>query len=51
MQTAFDSNPTVDMKGIFLDISNIFDKVWHSELLFRLQGYGFKDKLLALLKA
>ena len=38
------------MKGIFLDISNTFDKVWHSGLFFRLQGYGFEGKLLALLK-
>ena len=28
IQTAFDSNPTVDMRSIFLDISKAFDKVW-----------------------
>ena len=28
-QTAFDENPTVDGGGVFLDISNAFDKVWH----------------------
>ena len=26
-QTAFDDNPTVDVRGVFLDISKAFDKV------------------------
>ena len=28
IQTAFDNNPTVDVRSIFLDISKAFDKVW-----------------------
>ena len=31
-QTAFDNNPTVGVRGVFLDISKVFDKVWHSRL-------------------
>ena len=27
IQTAFDNNPTVDVRGVFLDISKAFDKV------------------------
>ena len=27
IQTAFDENPTVDVRGVFLDISKAFDKV------------------------
>ena len=34
IQTAFDNNPTVDVRGVFLDISKAFDKVWHSGNLF-----------------
>ena len=34
IQTAFDNNPTVDMRGVFLDISKAFDKVWHDDLIF-----------------
>ena len=42
IQTAFDNNPTVDVRGVFLDISKVFDKVWHSGLLFKLQVMGLK---------
>ena len=26
---AFNSNPTLEVRGVFLDISKAFDKVWH----------------------
>ena len=50
IQTAFDNNPTVDVRGVFLDISRAFDKVWHDGLVFKLKSYGVEGELLSLLK-
>ena len=38
------------MRGVFLDISKAFDKVWHDGLIFRLKSYGIEGELLLLLK-
>ena len=50
IQTAFDENPTVDVRGVFLDLSKAFDKVWHDGIIFRLKAYGVEGELLSLLK-
>ena len=50
IQTAFDNNLTVDVRGVFLDIFKAFDKVWHDGLVFKLKSYGVHGKLLSLLK-
>ena len=47
---SFDCSPTRDIKGVFLNISKAFDKVWHEGLLFRLQSFGIEGNLLRLLK-
>ena len=31
---SFDANPSLEVKGIFLDMSKAFDRVWHEGLLF-----------------
>ena len=46
----FDANPTLDTRGIFLDISKAFDKVWHKGLIFKLKSYGINGSLLCLLE-
>ena len=51
IQTAFDENPTADVRGVFLDISKAFDKVWHDGLLHKLKGYGVQGELLSLLRS
>ena len=39
------------MRANFLDISKIFDKVWHKELLFKLEHIGISGNLLSLLQS
>ena len=46
---SFDCNPPDDTRGIFLDISKAFDKVWHEGLIFKLKTYGIDGDLLKLL--
>ena len=50
IQTAFEENPTADVRGVFLDLSKAFDKVWHDGIIFKLKAYGVEGELLSLLK-
>ena len=43
---SFDSN--LETRGIFLDMSKAFDKVWHNGLLFKLKTYGVEGQVLKL---
>ena len=45
----FFCNPPADTRGIFLDISKAFDKVWYESLTFTLKTYGIDGDLVKLL--
>ena len=44
---SFDDN--YEVRGVFLDISKAFDKVWHEGLIFKLKQNGISGKLLILI--
>ena len=37
---SFDANPSLEGRGVFLDISKAFDRVWHVGLLYKLKLLG-----------
>ena len=39
-----------EVRGVFLDISKAFDKVWHAGLIFKLEQNGISGRLLRLIK-
>ena len=47
---AFDCNPPLEVRSIFLDISKAFDKVWHKGLLYKLKSVGISGDLFNLLE-
>ena len=47
---AFDCNPPLEVRTVFLDISKAFEKVWHEGLLYKLKSVGISGELYKLLK-
>ena len=47
----FDAIPSLETRGVFLDISKSFDRVWHEGLLFKLKSYGINGPPLTLIKS
>ena len=46
---AFDCYPTLEVRGIFLDISKVFDRVWHEGLIYKIKSIGISGPLLKLI--
>ena len=46
---SFHCDPSVDVRGTFLDISKAFEKVWHNGLIYKIKSYGVENKLLNLI--
>ena len=44
------ANPSLETRGVFLDISKAFDKVWHDGLLYKLKCYGVEGNFYNILK-
>ena len=40
---SFDQNPTLEVRANLLDISKVFDKVWHKELLSSLSVLKYQE--------
>ena len=47
---AFDCNPPLDVRSVYLDISKAFDRVWHEGLIYKLRRCGISGNLLSLIK-
>ena len=48
---AFDCNPALDVRSVYLDISKAFDRVWHDGLIYKLKRCGVSGQLLSLIKS
>ena len=42
---AFDCNPSLEVRSVFVDISKAFDKVWHEGLLYKVKSMGSSGEL------
>ena len=47
---AVDCNPPLEVRSVFLDISEAFDKVWHERLIYKIKTMGISGELCKLLE-
>ena len=48
---AFDANSWLEVRGVFLDLSKAFERVWHDSLLYKLKSNGIDGNLFKLIKS
>ena len=48
---AFDANPSLEVRGVFLDISKASDRVWREGLLYKLKCISIYGNFLKLVKS
>ena len=48
---AFNSNPSLKVRGVFLDLSIAFDRTWHDGLLYKLKSNGIDGNLFKLIES
>ena len=48
---SFDCNPPVDVRAVFLDISKVFDGVWHEGLIYKMKVLGITGPPLKLVQS
>ena len=46
---SFDCIPPLDVRGIFLDICKVFDRVWHDGLIYKVKCIGINGMFLKLI--
>ena len=47
---AFDANPSLEVRGVFLDISKAFDRVWHKSL-YKSKCIGINETFLKFVES
>ena len=51
MYCDFDANPSLEVRGVFLDLSKAFDKVWHGGILYELKNNGINGNAVQLIES
>ena len=46
---SFDCSPPLDARGIYLDISNAFDRIWHDGLIYKVKSIRINGMFLKLI--
>ena len=49
--TAFEDNPSLEVRGIFFDLSKAFDRVWHNGLIHKLKNNKTDGNFLSLIES
>ena len=47
---SYDTNPSQEVRALFLDISKAFERVWHKGLLYKIRNFGIEGNLFKLIE-